>query len=1827
MAVADRLRLLALLGVLAWLVLGGRTVHAGPPSGSANRSQAGASDPNHERMRLVWRPASVAWPLSPIGGEPDQQRLSARLDQREAMLAGRAPAPSVRGVIEIDRERAAAVWIAALETVRVRQISGTAPLRFVRGIDGHAAVLEPGHPVAPGPGGERRWELQQPPSNGAVWSIEADEPTRVLIERVEARPPYYVAVELEQELLRWIAAARPDDEMPSLLEPSGELGDRLRLDAALGRELLRIGGRDARLEQAIEAWRMLGAMQAIDRQRPTVRPYFARQARAGPLPLEHTRATRLNVSDSRNYRLAEQPQRWTIDRKGPGQLRIAARSWAPIGQPLPAAELRVWVGGRVIERLSLSPRQARRASDPDAALPQLELLMTKAGEPVGELVERTIVLAPGRHAIEIELVGGGALLAIEAARRIESTSAAFRGWTPRRRMHAAERALQRSDSVAGPYLQLLLAERSQQPATLAIGEPRLFELGQQSPLLASWCLLIAAESAPLEPESLDWLIERIEPWLAALDRDHTIEPGVRGLVRARWLELLALHNRAELAQLLFERSAKNDPIAELPIAGLRTLADLLGPTRATVRSRELALLELARRRAPADEQLRNQMLLAWSAHSRWSRRQPLPPDADPLADPLANPLANIDTELRPIGEWLLARESAPVDAIDRANTWLRLEPGAPVRVLAELPSTTELPATAHRMRLLDVHVATPPQSREPVRLRVDQAHWWSPQLFAVQRHRVAVGPGVHELELDAPAGTIAWVGAPAADSHTHAQLGRRERMWPLARSVWRLPGPAVPGFVRLELRWPEDLPPQPVRIRVVENEDERGRVILFDPRTAASASDDRIAPAIEIDPEALPIDGSARATIRHDIVLPIAATTTQLRFEIADELPIAAALSLRRGPQVTDFEVREAMHEHATDPARSDDALFDTLAGLDRAALLSELTALSRRLLDSPDDLGPRARRAALLLMLGETGHARADLVRLAEYAQRDGVLDLRRERALELLDQVEQRFEALTDPREITVADTDRVTTPMLIEPAIAAVVSEDRSAIEPWLDLWATVRALPLDAALERLAREPAPDPSHLLAPLTRAHLLASDPLRAREAARAWLSLYGRLPGTLGHVREPVAVGLASVRPLLTHLDDPQSDARDAGLAFGLARALEPVYGHASVRRLAFVAALRSAWIRLDHSENNAGFERLELPTVEQRPTPTSEVRNALLAAPWPEREAELLSPGRKGVLAWDAAPGSVIVQLWCRAARPDLAPARATQADLGTAQLHLRVRSSGRRDAAIIEQELELRDAELGRFELPIARKGRHQLEVTLADDPVWLCSWRSEAAPSERAPARIETHRRAMWWTADSRRGVELTVLGPATLELELRSVVNTEPSAVIATVERLDVQGPLAAELPRLDGGQLPLARDVEPTIITERRRQFEVSHASTHALLLTEPVPHRIRVTTDRGRALVRARMRHERDDLPPPTRVSIRQLRVTHEQPAEPLMIRELGPELATIAGDPPAAIRNRIGTLDVRATFGLDQIGELDDLRPRLGLFASVGWRRALIDETLWLGLAAQTRLREQTSPTGGGLLWLSARIPKIDVRTGAELDVLAQAFAGRAETSVRVYGFIDRPTWLGPHVQLLPGLTLGWRWQSLTPERVAAANSSLEPHPRIHQRYIHEHPLLLQPELELRVYPFSDMALWTEAQLIPNSNMQSLDHLNFEIGTAGIARRPRPWVPSWGASYQASPRFADRNRAQFFVRHRLETELGFGLWARDNARFAFGVTNQLFFSNVAPVRNVIELWLRIDASFGRRMRDHGPREQWFREPWAPRAWGDDQHQAGSTVAPYGG
>lgn len=1849
MPVAERLRGLACLAVMvaALLLLARAPAWAGPPRASraepvdavqrrdaqdelrALRGVHAASPDRSERRALVWTPASVAYPVAP--GQPFEEfaDAAALLEPREP--GEPLPIASVRGSIEIDRTRAALVWIEALETIRVRRLAGAAELRFWRLADGHAASVESGIART-----RDSWELFQPPGVGALWLVAlaeagpeadpevADASTTIVIERAKARSARFVDVEVEREQLDWIADGGRGEAPPLLRGRGDALAGRLALLGALADALLAAPDADAALRSGVEAWWMLATLLELDRERELVRPYFAVDRRE--LPLRGTRELALRDVDSRRYRAAAAGQRWVLDLRGSGRLSIAARS---IGAPgsatelepddaeaasfaLAPAELRVWSQGRLVARVDLSPRAARRSPDPDTVLPTFERMTTSDARLVGELAQLELSLPPGAHEYELELIGGDALVWARGARRIERVAMRARGWTPARLLARADKQLARSSSDAARWARALLDDA--QHGALALSLDELDALARTQPALALALAGVVARERGRSPAQLRELVERVLPWFEQLDRQLDFDPDARGWLRAQWLELAAIHGDVALARRLV-RGGREQAIVELPVGGLRELAELLGTADDVRRSSALALLELARRRNPVDEDLRRQYLRVWRTQSRWSRRRPV---------------SRSDELLEPLGSWVLPRHALVAQREDpepEPNAWLRIDPGVPVRVRADRVSSQPLGPTQARQRLFDLHVSTPEGAREPLRITLDDRAWTSPMLQPVQRHRFAVPFGEHTLRLDAPPGTLAWVELPPADTLDQPldRVGRREHLWQLDQVAWLLPGPATLGFVRLELRWLIDQPAEPLLLRMHQDGGSETRTLVYDPRERDGS--------VYLDDEAMPVGETSPVSLPTRYVLPIAAESTRVWFEVESlarpgvVVPVAAALSLRRAPRPGDDPSLDSELELLDPTPAHERELFELPEGED--ALLAEIAGLSRVLLLDPNDLPARARRSAALLALGETGHARADLVWLTAQSEREDAGPEQRRRAEQLREAVQHYFEALFEPREVAVGDAALADQLRLLEPALTAFVGDDAPRLVGGLELWAAGRSLNPDDALALLdvaggELEP------WLRELTRAHWLVAAGRNA-EAGRLWTRLYGLTPGRPGQPRSGLALGLAAVEPLLRRLDepDPEGLAGIPGVAHGLARELERVHGHPLVRRLAFVAALRSEWTALEHSENNAGFERLELPTAEQRVGVATRVREALLVTPWPSEEAELLVPGRKAVVSWDARPGNLQLSLWCRAARPDLAPTR-LDAHAG-ARLELDLRAEGEPSSHV--QVLEVHDAQTLALELPIARKARHRLEVALGEDPLWQCSLRT-AIGTATSSSPIETLRRATWWTAGPNRGVELVVLGPTALQIESRAVVVPEPepeapdarapAALRVEVTPLRAAEPELPARPPVESGSLPLARVVEQAIITEQRRRFSVGEASESLVLLTEPGPHRVRITSERGRALVRVRMRRDRPEQPPPARVSLLELAPAEVPPAKlDMRLPVPMPEPVEIhAIDRLSLLRNHIGSFDANLVVGLDDLSGVDDLRPRFGSSLRLGWRRSLIPRRLWLAIAGDLLVRERSGVAGGGLVRLSSFVPRAGLRVGAELHALAQPYHGRTAASVQASAFVDRPTMLGRWLQLRPGLSFAYRWQSLRPASIV--ERGVEAHPLVYTRYVHDHPLVLRPELGLRAFPLQDLVAFFETALTPNSNFASLDTFDMELGVEGNAREPRAWLPLYRFGYQSSLRFADPDRSAFYVRHRLEASIGAGVWLRDVALLSFGVRDRLYVTqrDEALLRNVIELWLRVDAVFGRRLIDQGQRERWFREGLAPRAWADEPDQAESTT-----
>ncbi|HEY8377788.1 MAG TPA: hypothetical protein VIK91_14935, partial [Nannocystis sp.] len=324
-----------------------------------------------------------------------------------------------------------------------------------------------------------------------------------------------------------------------------------------------------------------------------------------------------------------------------------------------------------------------------------------------------------------------------------------------------------------------------------------------------------------------------------------------------------------------------------------------------------------------------------------------------------------------------------------------------------------------------------------------------------------------------------------------------------------------------------------------------------------------------------------------------------------------------------------------------------------------------------------------------------------------------------------------------------------------------------------------------------------------------------------------------------------------------------------------------------------------------------------------------------------------------------------------------------------------------------------------------------------------------------------------------------------------------------------------------------------------------------------------------------------------------------------------ETAPADATTPGAraPELARRvQRFGTPYADFHLGTDDLEDSDDLRPRIGGIIRLGYARELLARRLWLELHPELRPREDTALTVGGRVSLQAFFPRAGLRAWISSLGLVQTERPRAPWSLRVEGRLDRPTWLAPRLQLLPGLDLAYRHQSLAPGHGFPRG---ELHPRVYQWYVEDHPLVFRPTLDLRVVAWQDARLVVGADLMPNSDFRSLDQASAHIGMAGALALHRRIVPEFALDYEASLRLRDDDRSKTYLRSRILAGLGLSIWARDAVRIAFGVRNNLYLSAPYPARNALDLWLRIDLPLGRGLRDFGPLEMPFRAAREHRLW----------------
>jgi len=1477
-------------------------------------------------------------------------------------------------------------------------------------------------------------------------------------------------------------------------------------------------------------------------------------------------------------------------------------------------------GGTSAEDLDLGAAAADGGGPDERIGPRLAAAV---GAPVGPRAALRVALAPGRHRYTVTFAGQDAVLLARVGRRNQRLASALRGDDVASLLRRGRRALADSESPRVDLVAALLASQAGEPIAAPGG-------AEQSPTLALTRTLLAAEAADLDAPA------RLDLARTLAKRVHRLES--EALVwRARRVALDLLEGTGDP---LLARELAGKRAAEAPVEVLERLARQIGGPPLAVRSPAVALLELARRQSPQDPELRAVYRDQWRAGTRWAALR-------------------ADESAGQAWTWIEPWATSDDHATGTRALW-RLRSGASETLRARVSA-----ATPGRAALLRVYAQLAPGAgAEPLTdaalaLAVDGRRWHSLALGPIETWRVAVPAGDHEVEASAPPGATLWSSLPPATAR--APDGHILRMWPAAGGAqmrFLLPAGAEPGFVRVELRAlaePGVVGPRRARVWIARDDGPERPVDLWLP---------------EQDPKIVAVEAQAGVGPRAAVVLAIGPKTRAVWVRVAEGAPrlaVAASIRATRGPEVGDLmptpppsDASAAYDEPALDRLarlsreiqhKPDDralrlARAELLLDLDQPGyafvdwrevtagglpprLVGRATALAERLdaLDAPAtmDLGadvPVVIAPALAAAVGDD-KARLAAVASAVAAARAGGPGA----GLRALDRLglddASRWRAIGGP---TIAQRPRTRPskpPRPVKPRAsdedapgADLVDEappepapgDRSqgtaGAGPGDRSQGTGTAGPGDMSQESDAAGPgdmaggtgdagtmAPDAAAAVGP-------AVGPLVTAATLRAtWLDAQGR-PDAAARVWARLEAraglwqaGLMGVRSFLNVLDaegpagtkPPPPQAEGAGLAYGLAMSLRRTVRTPAVQRLATVAATRSKWSRIEGSERDGGTEALKVPRVPTLPSPNAAVRQALVVAPWDHGEATLLRPGYATVLDQKrATEGLLAVDLWCQTVRPDLGDGQAPR---------VRVTIDG-----VVLLDGPVPADRVDGTAIDAVPEGRHRVEVALdRASRGQICSVRLR---DQEGP--LGSVRPTRWRVAKPKLPVEVVVLGPTSLAIEARAVMGRGGAATRVAVAVAQGEGPFSPQ------ATVTLSPEADPRATPESSRTIAPGVARTEVLALPEVGPQRVLLRPEGGTVLLRLQQRLDGEPTPvprPPARALDLGTLVDSVAPIElPRM------QVSAIAGVPAP---QRFGTLFSELRGGVDDLEDSDDLRPRAALQLRLGWTRELLARRVWLQAAPELRARESTAPAGGGQVAVQAVFPRAGLRTRLAAGALTQQYAGGQGWSADASLHVDRLTWVAPRWQIVPAIDLRYRHQSLAPADVAAAARPV--HPRIYTDYAAAHPFALRPSFEVRFQPLQDVRLFAAADVVPNSDFRGLDQVNLRGGLLGVVALLRRVVPEFALAYEGSVRLADADRAETYLQSRVTGGLGLGVWAGQAARVVFGVGDTLYASGPFPLRNVFELWLRVDLVLGRGLRDYGPLDMAFKPVREHRLWVD--------------
>lgn len=1096
---------------------------------------------------------------------------------------------------------------------------------------------------------------------------------------------------------------------------------------------------------------------------------------------------------------------------------------------------------------------------------------------------------------------------------------------------------------------------------------------------------------------------------------------------------------------------------------------------------------------------------------------------------------------------------------DEAPAWSWIEPASP----GDAPAPHDAPAKLSRLPLgrtvqLDALPHPFERDRTPVlrvlalasaavdgvlALDVDGQRFSAPMQGPSEVLEVAVPIGRHAVRLDAPTGVEAFASLPIV-SEAAALVEPR----PVLTTLWPARWNERP--VRLELgALPRDTLAE-VDVRVVGVAPGRAP----DPVALWVCFDEGTRRRIEVVPapasrESLAVTAPAASSARIRFVVPVPERATQLWIEPPSGTSLAVAAKLRRWelPGATEHALAARDRDVATPTAGvttgpslapTGPATAPSAPGSASPDPYERLAESTRRIADDPASASLRLAHAHRLLDAGDSRRARRALVGVLErHALTPSDPLVPEIRALAA------RIDAFVDDDFVTLAPTAPAG-PLLLRPAAAALDPGDPARAE----------ALEADVA----ARDG----------------------RGRAAFERYASTYART-GALGPGYAAALTYAALLAATPPDRIDPEL-ARLLPLVHGITTQLRRTLDTPKLRRLHHHAAAATRWEPQTMAEQSAGTRTRGVELAEVERTDAERLHWALLAPPFDPTTARLLRAGTRVVMELELpAPRELELEVFC----DDLEPA-SPAADLtplvvrtGSAAAVAVERTLATTPRAVVRDRLALPAGSV-RVELALP-SGREEQRCALR----WSVVDAGASLPTPQRPKR--------WLLATKGSPVEVIVLGPTTLQLELAPVNEGTPAA--ATVELADLRG--------------------------GPPRALAVTAGASSTLLVPEPGPRRVVVRTNDAELLVRLALR-----VGTPTEAPLAPAPEDDEQRDAPRMASSLslGPAVersrilwpaGTHArpyeriGSAPAERPSRAGAFEAALGYSRTDIPETDAPRPRDQVRGSLLWRRELVPNHVWLKLAGHSQWRELAGTAGGGGATAFAQLGPRRLRGTLAVAGWSERYAGAPAWSLHASLAIDRPIGLAPTVALVPFVKAAYVHQSLDdPDFAPDVEAS---HPQVYSPYLEDHPLALTPGARVRWFPLQDLQLAGAVSLTPNSSMASLDHVDADLDLEGIASLRVPLLLRYGGAYSASLRLADDDRDQTFLRHGPRLHAGLTYVILRIGRLNLDVHDTLYLARPFPVRNGVDVVASFELTLGRGIRDTAPMERLFRPQYRTEWW----------------